>query len=691
MKNRGILLMKKFTIIGLIFLFSFCCLSFSAFGVTVTLTQNFTGDKYPEGGYPNKTDHYNQFSFTLNISGLATNKYYKIRASLSSSKYKGYAANLGSTTAADLQFHPADNPGWTTVTATHLGSTYGTDSRLQSVPGKITARCFDWAAQGSVTVTVVETDENGNNPRSVAPPQTKSIPYDENKNGIADGWEDMSQSYEVVVNGVTVTRSGYKPELDDEVAPDEENTNNGDGWSIYDEWRGIFAKKTDRQVTRLDPKQKDVMYCVGTGMEDYGSSASFKKHSYHELDPAYVKDAWGTVFNGNSMADTVHEDTGRVNVNSAGGDGCDPVPGYRPVWAIRIAVGDNDDNPKGWFGQTSGGSPSQYTLIEVFVTRINSVIDARYADAQKTYNEQGQAQYAALAKKETDAGRKKAYNELAKTWTWPGGTADNIKAAKKFRIGNTLTHEVVHDHNINSHCTHRLCYMKGSSSTDTRYQIDPKTGKLVIKVGRLEKSLSVNSSHESKLAVTGKSNAGVIACDFDTSVSFGEITAEMLGIGTQQTTTTTTTTTSTPAPVSASLSPADGSSTATPGSSYTVNVSVPSGWTRIYWYIKSPSESGYGTSAVIYTSGDSSSTSSSYTYSIPDDASGDYVLTAYVYVSDNTIAEPSYTVSVSYPSIESNEDDLTHWCPWCSSYYDPNNNYYGACRGFTYHDGFASP
>ncbi|MDE0634481.1 MAG: hypothetical protein OXI43_01325 [Candidatus Poribacteria bacterium] len=145
------------------------------------------------------------------------------------------------------------------------------------------------------------------------------------------------------------------------------------------------------------------------------------------------------------------------------------------------------------------------------------------------------------------------------------------------------------------------------------------------------------------------------------------------------------------------LSPSDGTSMVTAGSSYTLNLSVPSGYTRIHWYIKGPSDAGYGTTAATETGNGSSSTSASYTYSIPSDASGEYVLTAYIYLADNTIAEPSYTVSVSNSGTSSSDSssssgsELTHWCPWCSSYYDPNNNYPTDCRGFTYHDGFPSP
>ncbi len=145
------------------------------------------------------------------------------------------------------------------------------------------------------------------------------------------------------------------------------------------------------------------------------------------------------------------------------------------------------------------------------------------------------------------------------------------------------------------------------------------------------------------------------------------------------------------------LSPSDGSSMVTAGSSYTMDLSVPSGYTRIHWYIKAPGDAGYGTTDATQTGSGSISTSASYTYSIPSDASGEYVLTAYIYLADNTIAEPSYTVSVSSSSTSpsdsssSSGSELTHWCPWCSSYYDPNNNYSEACRGFTYHDGFPSP
>ena len=96
---------------------------------------------------------------------------------------------------------------------------------------------------------------------------------------------------------------------------------------------------------------------------------------------------------------------------------------------------------------------------------------------------------------------------------------------------------------------------------------------------------------------------------------------------------------------SASLSPSNNSYTATAGGTHTATLSVPSGWREIYWYLKSPSQSGLGTS-VSNVSGNGSSTTALHTYSFPSGATGDYVLTAYTTMSDNSVVQPSYTVTV---------------------------------------------
>ena len=220
----------------------FCCICICADATTVTLTRKFTADKYPEGGHPIDKTHFNRFSFSLSVPDLSTSKYYDIDVRLTSTKYKGYAANFGATTSSDLKFHADDNTDWTLLAADHLQYKWKTDPNMQSVPVTITVRCYDWGANGVVTVTVKEKDAAG-----MGFSAFHRIPYDENDNGIADGWETV-ESVKVVLEN---DGRGYDPAWNAEVAPDATNKNNGDGWTNYDEWRGIFTKKTDTAVTRL--------------------------------------------------------------------------------------------------------------------------------------------------------------------------------------------------------------------------------------------------------------------------------------------------------------------------------------------------------------------------------------------------------------------------------------------------------
>ena len=301
--------MKRYAFLMLILIISLCYVCATASAITVTLKQNFSADKYPEGGHPTDKSHYNKFSFTLTITGLQTNEYYDIGVTLTSTAYTGYAANFGDTTESDLKFHRDDyptstTPQWTINNIGQMAYSIGTDSTSREIPSLITVRCYDWGASGTVRVTVAVRGSN-----SMPYTAAKSIPVDENENGIADGWEDMTQSYEVVVNGIEKKRNGYDPTADDEKGP-ANNNNDGDGWSVYDEYRGIFTTDTDTQVTRLDPKKKDVMVCSDEYMAEYGTgnTPSFDNHSFWTLEPAFVKDPWGQ-----SIPNTNKSDRHRVD------------------------------------------------------------------------------------------------------------------------------------------------------------------------------------------------------------------------------------------------------------------------------------------------------------------------------------------------------------------------------------------
>jgi len=109
---------------------------------------------------------------------------------------------------------------------------------------------------------------------------------------------------------------------------------------------------------------------------------------------------------------------------------------------------------------------------------------------------------------------------------------------------------------------------------------------------------------------------------------------------------------------SASLSPSNGSYTASAGDTHTASVSVPSGFSSVYWYVASPSDTGLGTNVETDT-GTGSTTSATLSYTFSSSASGDYVITAYTYLSDNSVVEPSYTVTVSGGSSTDTTDTTT--------------------------------
>jgi len=121
---------------------------------------------------------------------------------------------------------------------------------------------------------------------------------------------------------------------------------------------------------------------------------------------------------------------------------------------------------------------------------------------------------------------------------------------------------------------------------------------------------------------------------------------------------------------SSSLSPSNGLYAASAGDTHEANLNLSSVYTSLYWYVKSPSESGLGTNISTLT-GDGSSKTASFSYTFSSSASGDYVITAYTYLSDGTIVQPNYTVSVtatstdtdqSAPTYDSNDKELCQWC-----------------------------
>ena len=288
-------------------------------------------------------------------------------------------------------------------------------------------------------------------------------------------------------------------------------------------------------------------------------------------------------------------------------------------------------------GHATPGSPSQYSLAVILTTNIDLDISNTWRD------------------------------DVARAPNVEDGVLDaadiHRAAAKETLIPIVLGHEVGHCLNIHANCNHLNCIMnynlspaffsdgsflliekeknpefeklkndpnfnlnhpKFKTTPEIRYKRDTEGNWITSKVPKL------SNAHILNLAVTGQpgSHNNVEDCYFE--ISFVN-TADQ----------------SSSSSSSYSLVSSDGVYTASTGDSHTANLSAPSGWTSIYWYLKSPSESGLGTSQSSVSDSTGNSTTASYTYMFPSGTSGDYVLTAYTTLSDNTVVQPSYTVSVS--------------------------------------------
>ena len=88
--------------------------------------------------------------------------------------------------------------------------------------------------------------------------------------------------------------------------------------------------------------------------------------------------------------------------------------------------------------------------------------------------------------------------------------------------------------------------------------------------------------------------------------------------------------------------------TASPGDSHESCLMTDASYSEVYWYVASPGVDGLGTLQEIDT-GDGTTTEATFSYTFPSGTmyTGEYKITAYIYRSDQSVYEESYTVDVS--------------------------------------------
>jgi hypothetical protein len=142
----------------------------------------------------------------------------------------------------DLKILKVNNPALLDISAE--GQTAKTAKGLKSA--SITVSSFDGAAMGKLTVLARIDGEDTVLTAQLDSHLTEvSIPYDPDGNAIADAWEEAND-----VLG--------KPIDSDEDAEPQGDGHNGDGLTVWEEYRGFLE---DGKHIRTNPKQKDLFIC----------------------------------------------------------------------------------------------------------------------------------------------------------------------------------------------------------------------------------------------------------------------------------------------------------------------------------------------------------------------------------------------------------------------------------------------
>ena len=503
------------------------------------------------------------------------------------SSMKGYTTNYpleddGNKT--DMLLLKSDNSGWEEVSSGVLKLEWSSYTGSTTFEKTIYVRCYDYGAWGKIKATLYE--KIGENAYKKLDEDIGTAPRDENGNHIADGWNNDFTPYkwadeenEQVDHDLTAASgvndfpysvpSGMKRQdtVDKETGPTG-NTENGDGFTVFEEYRGFMLRSHTYQ--RFSPFTKEVGIVINNNITKYGSgSASSHPPSFTRFFPQYVSEPFGPVWNNNhGYKWFISKKNGWINSNSDG------IPDTDYVYAVRIK--DAGKHPKeDTLGVADRSKPNKKSLIYIYMESIEAM-----------------------------------HKVFEKVWTLQ-------------EIANTVIgHEVGHTVNL-GHCP-QAC-VDGA----IRCMMDPVAGLYSIghppsSYHNIDYDLAGSVKSPQKEANPGRSRKKKKKKSKPTRTIYA----------------------------------ASGTYSAEAGDSHTAYYSTSSPYSSVYWYVKTPSETGLGTTQEI-DQGDGSTTTASFTYTFPTGKKGDYTITAYMYDSDSSVYEDSYTVSVSLPTTTTETDTST--------------------------------
>ena len=525
------------------------------------------------------------------------------------SDYTGFCMNAGTQPGdkKDIYFRQSDQPENTAtsnLTYTVSGSngeklTVTCNQVTTSIPFYVYVD--DYGAHGILDGTVYLNDKkNSDDEEADNTPSNNtdadyclSIPLDDNGNDIADGWKNDAT---VVTEG----RSGYDPWKDDEAGPDG-NAKHGDGFTVFEEYRGFWIKGKHQDT---DPQtKKDLFIFSEFTNEGYGYASNL---------PDVFK---LRLIDKNNMA----SNTRRMNRYTCGdGKSYRPHPGVsrNPQSAVHVVNASSDENRNirtshpGLFGVVTHTVTVPYNLnyCRVYPHRIKEKLE----------------------------------------WTDEHPDLDNYyRDYYKKKLKGTIGHEIGHCIEVYDVHMDRHLELFGVQHGRTIMQADvyanahPDGTEFTEDENRAEFAEVVRTLAQANYPYPAEHKAEYnLVASADRGNNFAadpkrksKQPSEDEGDDNSD--------------ADATLAPSDELYTSTSGSSHTANFAASSPYTSVKWYVKSPSDTSDRGELVETDPGDGSATTASLDYTFAADAAaGTYVITASVTTSSGTY-EVSYTITLS--------------------------------------------
>ncbi len=233
----------------------------------------------------------------------------------------------------------------------------------------VTVRVNDYAAVGILSASATfnyEDPSSGSTSWEGNATNEISIPLDNNGNDIADGWNPVSHSLDLLLSSADMNVN-YDPWADGETGPGT-NMYTGDGFTVFEEYRGFYVKGSH---TSINPSRKDV-FISSQNVEGIGHASGLPypivTHEINFNEANMLPDPDGIPFAPDQIPDPW------INFNSCGD--LLTVVQQNALWIKNMGI---DRDGSTLLGVTASAGPvHEVDYIWIFVNTIDRLVDSPY-------------------------------------------------------------------------------------------------------------------------------------------------------------------------------------------------------------------------------------------------------------------------------------------------------------------------